>query len=208
MGFFFSFDGIDGVGKTLQIELFRAWLQTQGHVIVICRDPGSTELGERIRELLLERSAMALGLRAEMLLYMAARAQLVDEIIRPALEAGKTVIADRFLLANIAYQGHAGGLGRQPLCDVGQIATDGIVPHLTFLLDLDPVAAAGRRDREPDRIEERGDAFLEQVRRGFLEESRRCPETIVRIDAAPDPEQVQSAVRAAAERFLQREGSG
>ena len=126
MACFFSFDGIDGVGKTTQIQLFSQWLQELGHEVVVCRDPGSTELGEKIRQLLLSRSTMALGVRSEMLLYMAARAQLVDEIIRPALQAERTVISDRFLLANMAYQGYAGGLGIEPLSRVGQIATDGI----------------------------------------------------------------------------------
>ncbi len=207
MACFFSFDGIDGVGKTTQIQQFRVWLQDLGHDVIVCRDPGSTELGERIRELLLSRSTMALGLRSEMLLYMAARAQLVDEVIRPALQAGRTVVADRFLLANVAYQGYAGGLGSEPLWTVGQIATDGVYPRLTFVLDLDPMAAAGRRDREPDRIEQRGDSFQQRVRAGFLAEAHRCPDRIVVIDAAPGVEQVQAAVRRAAERVLQQEAA-
>jgi dTMP kinase len=205
MACFFSFDGIDGVGKTTQIQLFCEWLETLGHSVVVCRDPGSTPLGERIREILLSRSEVALGVRAEMLLYMAARAQLVDEVIRPALAAQKTVIADRFLLANIAYQGYAGGLGRQTLCEVGRLATDGLWPTLTFLLDLDPLVAAGRRDRAPDRMEQRGNEFLNQVRHGFLAEAERCPETIVVIDASADALQVQTAVRRAAESVLDRD---
>ena len=205
MALFFSFDGIDGVGKTTQIQLFRDWLETRGHSVVVCRDPGSTPLGERIRELLLARSEIALGVRAEMLLYMAARAQLVDEVIRPALCDRKTVIADRFLLANIAYQGYAGELGRELLCEVGRVATDGLAPTVTFLLDLDPEAAAHRRDREPDRMEQRGNEFLKRVRQGFLSEAERCPESIVVIDAAADPCQVHAAVCEAAECVLDRE---
>src|SRR3970040_2412778 len=108
---FFSFDGIDGVGKTTQMDLFCDWLRQGGHDVVTCRDPGRTPLGERIRDILLHGDAQTpIGRRSEMLLYMAARAQLVDQVIRPALEAGKVVIADRYLLANVAYQGHAGGL--------------------------------------------------------------------------------------------------
>ncbi len=204
MACFFSFDGIDGVGKTTQIQLFREWLQSRGHSVVVCRDPGSTPLGERIRELLLARSEIALGMRAEMLLYMAARAQLVDEVIRPALSDRKSVIADRFLLANIAYQGYAGGLGRDVLCEVGRVATDGLTPTLTFLLDLDPVVAAQRRDREPDRMEQRGNEFLRRVRQGFLAEAERCPESIVVIDASANPRQVHVAVCEAAERVIDR----
>ena len=204
MACFFSFDGIDGVGKTTQIQLFREWLQTCGHSVVVCRDPGSTPLGERIRELLLARSDIALGVRAEMLLYMAARAQLVEEVIRPALSEQKSVIADRFLLANIAYQGYAGELGRDVLCEVGRVATDGLAPTLTFLLDLDPVVAAQRRDREPDRMEQRGNEFLRRVRQGFLAEAERRPESIVVIDASADPQQVHAAVCKAAESVIDR----
>jgi dTMP kinase len=107
---FFSFDGIDGVGKSTQLRLFCEWLADQGLAPVVCRDPGSTPLGEQIRRVLLEsKESTPIGPRSEMLLYMAARAQLVDEVIRPALEAGRTVVSDRFLLANIVYQGYAGG---------------------------------------------------------------------------------------------------
>ena len=107
---FFSFDGLDGVGKSTQMRLFCQWLEEQGRNVVVCRDPGSTPLGERVRALLLDSDdATPIGLRSEMLLYMAARAQLVDDIIRPALATGKDVVSDRFLLANIVYQGYAGG---------------------------------------------------------------------------------------------------
>ena len=129
----------------------------------------------------------------------------MDEVIRPALQAGRTVVADRFLLANVAYQGYAGGLGSQPLWTVGQIAADGVYPQLTFLLDLDPLTAAARRDRAPDRMEQRGDSFQQRVRAGFLAEAGRCPDRIVVIDAAPAAQQVQAAVRRAAQRVLQQE---
>src|SRR5688572_15800240 len=105
---FFSFDGVDGVGKSTQIQLFCQWLRESGRDVVICRDPGSTPLGEQIRSILLDSHDLAIDRRAEMLLYMAARAQLVEQVIRPALAAGQTVISDRFLIANIVYQGHAG----------------------------------------------------------------------------------------------------
>src|SRR4051794_34374945 len=108
---FFSFDGIDGVGKSTQVRLFDEALRSRGYDVVVCRDPGSTPLGERIREVVLSSDeATPIGRRSEMLLYMAARAQLVEEVIRPALDAGRIVVADRYLLANVVYQGHAGGL--------------------------------------------------------------------------------------------------
>src|SRR5690242_173666 len=105
-GLFLALDGPDGGGKTTQAARLTEWLRSLGHQVVPCRDPGGTALGERLRQVLLDRGTMNLSLRAEMLLYMASRAQLVAEVIRPALEAGKTVVSDRFLLANVVYQGY------------------------------------------------------------------------------------------------------
>src|SRR5262245_13895560 len=124
---FFSFDGIDGVGKSTQMRLFCDALRGAGYDVIDCRDPGSTTVGDAIREILLHGGEnMSIGRRSEMLLYMAARAQLVDEVIRPALAAGKIVVSDRYLLANVVYQGHAGGLDTDAVRTVGRIATDGI----------------------------------------------------------------------------------
>ncbi len=199
---FFCFDGIDGAGKTTQIEQFRDWLQAAGHDVLLCRDPGSTELGESIRSILLTHSDTPIGMRTEMLLYMSARAQLVEQIIRPALEAGRTVISDRFLLANVVYQGHASGLDADQIWQVGRIATNNLLPDLTFVLDLPPALAAERRDREPDRVEGRGDAFLHRVREGFLSESLKFPEIVI-IDAAADAETVQAEIQQAATQFFE-----
>src|SRR5262245_41764155 len=126
---FFSFDGIDGVGKTTQMDLFCAWLRERGEEVVTCRDPGSTPLGEKVREILLHSGDdTPIARRSEMLLYMAARAQLVEEVIRPALAAGKTIVSDRYLLANLVYQGHAGGLDLESVRKVGLVAIDGVEP--------------------------------------------------------------------------------
>ncbi|MFP6576922.1 MAG: dTMP kinase [Pirellulaceae bacterium] len=122
---FISFDGVDGVGKSTQTELFVEWLREQGRTVVTCRDPGSTELGERLRTLVLKASDIKIDAESEMLLYMAARAQLVAEVIQPALAAGQVVVSDRFLLANVVYQGHAAGLDPQSIWDVGNVATAG-----------------------------------------------------------------------------------
>ncbi|MDZ4818259.1 MAG: dTMP kinase, partial [Planctomycetota bacterium] len=132
---FFSFDGVDGVGKSTQMRLFSQWLRDQGTEVVTCRDPGSTDLGEAIRTLLLDRKELTIGRTAEMLLYMAARAQLVDEVIAPALQRNAAVVSDRYLLANVVYQGHAGGLNTDLIWQIGQTATHGLQPTLTFLLD-------------------------------------------------------------------------
>jgi dTMP kinase len=194
---FFSLDGVDGVGKSTQVGLLSQWLREQGHDVVVCRDPGSTSLGEAVRDLLLRKGSLTIDRRSEMLLYMAARSQLVDEVIRPALAAGKMVLSDRYLLANVVYQGHAGGLDPQVVWDVGRVATGGVMPALTLLLDMDSRLAAGRRRDEPDRMESQGRDYLERVRQGFLRESRRRPREIVVIDASRDVDVVQAQLRAA-----------
>jgi dTMP kinase len=199
---FFSFDGMDGVGKSTQIGLFCDWLRESGREVVVCRDPGSTPLGESVRQLLLDSHGAAICRPAEMFLYMAARAQLVAESIAPALAAGKTVVCDRFLLANVVYQGHAGGLDPKKIWEVGQIATGGLQPDLTFVLDMPESEAAGRLQRELDRMEQQGDAFRTAVRRGFLEEAARSSGKIVVVDAARSIDAVQADIRAAAERVL------
>lgn len=198
---FFSFDGIDGVGKSTQMELFVEWLRQRGRHVTTCRDPGSTELGEKLREILLHKSDAAIGRRAEMLLYMAARAQLVDQIIRPALDAGRIIVSDRFLLANVVYQGHAGGLTVEDLWGVGQVAVDGLRPARIFLLDMDVTAAVRRMNREPDRIESQGQDYMQKVRQGFLAEAARRTEIAV-IDADRDIESVQADIRRVAEGVL------
>jgi len=199
---FFSIEGGDGAGKSTQQELFCAWLVEQGHQVVACRDPGSTRLGESVRAILLDRHDLEIHRRAEMLLYMAARAQLAEQVIRPALEQGKTVVSDRYLLSNVVYQGHAGGLDVATLWEVGRIATGGLMPARTFVLDLPADAAAARIRRPMDRMEEQGAAFHARVREGFLREAARRPGEIVVIDAARRVDEVQAALRRAAGEFL------
>jgi dTMP kinase len=168
---FFSFDGIDGAGKSTQVRLLEETLRAQGLEVVLCRDPGSTPLGERIREVLLAKDGAPIGRRGEMLLYMASRAQLVEDVIRPTLEAGKIVVADRYLLANVVYQGHAGGLDPEEIWQVGRVATQGLMPDCVFLLDLPPEGAAGRMNRPLDRMESQGDEYRRRLRGGFLQEA-------------------------------------
>ena len=194
---FISFDGVDGVGKSTQTELFVEWLREQGHSVVTCRDPGSTELGERLRNLVLKASDIKINAESEMLLYMAARAQLVSEVIQPALEAGQYVISDRFLLANVVYQGHAGGLNPQSIWDVGRIATAGRQPDLTIVLDMPLEKAVGRIGRELDRMEAKGMEFLQRVREGFLDEAEGDPEQIKVINADQQIDEVQADIRQA-----------
>jgi dTMP kinase len=199
---FFSFDGIDGSGKSTQIQLFCDWLRSRGQSVVLCRDPGSTLLGDAIRDILLQRHDLKIDRMAEMLLYMAARAQMVQQIIEPALAAGSRVVSDRYLLANVVYQGHAGGLDVATLWEIGRIITHGIKPDLTFLLDLPPIAAHGRIQRELDRMEQQGDDFRQRLRAGFLAEAARQPDRILVINADRPIDQVQADIRTAAERVL------
>jgi dTMP kinase len=207
---FFSFDGVDGVGKSTQIRLFCDWLRAQGKDVVTCRDPGGTPLGETLRALLLDHHDVPIHRRAEMLLYMASRAALVEEVIRPALDTGKVVISDRYLLANVVYQAHAfqdhsGGLDPDDVWRVGAIATGGVVPNLVFLLDMPAEKAAARIQRSPDRMESRGLDYLERVRQGFLTEAGRFPHQIAVINADQPIDAIHAEVVAAAKQFLNPE---
>src|SRR5580704_12300311 len=143
-GFFLVLDGPDGAGKTTQAARLAAWVRDLGKGVVTCRDPGGTALGDRLRSILLERGSTPISIRAEMLLYMAARAQLVDDVIAPALAEGRVVISDRYLLANIVYQGSAGGLMEEEIALVGMVATSGLLPDLTIVLDIAPDTAKAR----------------------------------------------------------------
>ena len=193
---FFSFDGIDGVGKTTQMQLFCQWLEQTGHEVVTCRDPGSTPLGEKVRELLLNSGAETpISARCEMLLYMAARAQLVEQVIAPALASEKTVVSDRYLLANVVYQGYAGGLDVASVRAVGAIATEDLVPDCTLVLDMSPTEARQRMGDELDRVESRGDDYRECLRKGFLDEAQQLGNTFHVVNAARDVEVIQEELR-------------
>jgi dTMP kinase len=191
---FFSFDGVDGAGKSTQIRLLADVLGKRGREVVTCRDPGSTALGERLRAILLEHHGTPIPRRSEMLLYMAARAALVEEIIRPALESGKIVISDRYVLANVVYQAHAGGLNPEDVWRVGEITVAGLMPDRVFVLDMPAERAASRIKRAPDRMESQGVEYLEAVRQGFLTEAKRRPQQIVVLDADRPAEAIHAEV--------------
>jgi dTMP kinase len=211
-GFFLAFEGPDGGGKTTQAARLADWLREGGAFdVVTCRDPGSTALGNRLRELLLERSELQPTLKAEMLLFMASRAQLVDEVIRPALAAGRVVVCDRFLLSNIVYQGIAGGLPIDDVARVGRVATDGLLPDLTLVLNVDREAARGRIGASRDRLEDRADDYHDLVNRGFQEAltlmrtGEGCtyyPSPMTPIDASKDADDVAQQIRKAVEDVL------
>ncbi len=199
---FFSFDGVDGVGKSTQIQLLADAFRAKGREVVTCRDPGGTPLGERLRAILLEHHGIAINRRSEMLLYMASRAQLVEEIIRPALDADKIVVSDRYVLANVVYQAHAGGLDPADVWHIGQITVGGLMPRLVFVLDMPAERAASRIQRAHDRMEAQGLAYLESVRQGFLTEARLRPNEIIVVNADQPPAQVHAEVWKAIENLM------
>ncbi len=192
---FISIDGLDGGGKSSQIRLLADWLDSRGNRVVTCRDPGSTAAGDAFREILLNRHDLHLDATTEMLLYMAARAQLVAEVIRPALKRGDWVVSDRYLLANVVYQGHAGGLAPERIRAVGEIATGGLMPDLVIVLDVDLETAARRLDRPLDKLESRGDGYRRRLREGFLAEATMDPVRIRIIDGTGSMEDVASAIQ-------------
>jgi dTMP kinase len=209
-GLFVCLDGPDGGGKTTQAARLAAWFRALGFEVVACRDPGGTAIGDRLRSIVLDRTTTQLGLRAEMLLYMASRAQLVDELIRPALAAGQVVITDRFLLANVVYQGYAGGLPVDEVGRVGQAATGGLLPELTLVLDVPPETARIRVGSARDRIEDRPADYHARVRDGYLRAAREdqaggCsyyPAPIVVVDASAPADVVTDRIRSEVERGL------
>jgi dTMP kinase len=193
-GVFISLDGVDGAGKSTQCRLLAEWLQARGHKVALCRDPGGTPMGDRIRGLLLDSQTDRTPW-CEALLFMASRAQLLNEVIRPALDRGEVVISDRYLLANVVYQGHAGGLPPEQLWEVGRTAAVGVLPDLTLVLDVAPEIAKPRKQGPPDQMERRGLEFQAKVRAGFLAEATKDRAKIKVIDAGRSVEEVQQAIQ-------------
>src|SRR5262245_7347001 len=193
-GPFLSLDGLDGTGKSTQCRLLAEFLRRRGYSVTLCADPGGTAVGDVVRQVLLGRRHK-IALPCEALLFMASRAQLVAEVIRPALETGQAVITDRFTLANVVYQGHAGGLDPQTLWEVGRLASGGLEPDLTIVIDLPVEAALARRGRPADRFESRDGDYQARVRAGFLAEARREPQRIRVVDASGAVESVQESIR-------------
>jgi dTMP kinase len=202
-GLFLSLDGIDGTGKTTQCRLLADWLRHQGYQVVCCTDPGGTPVGQELRQIVLGKRYHLVA-ECEALLFMASRAQLVAEVIRPALHAGHLVLSDRFLLANVAYQGYGAGLDIDLLWAVGKLSTSGLEPDLTLVLDLPIEQARHRRNRPADRLEDRSEDFHDRVRQGFLCEARRRPDRIVVVDASGTPEQVQTLLQERIAQVLKR----
>ena len=194
-GKFVVLEGVDGSGKSSQATALAEWLEHAGCRVVCCHDPGSTPLGDAVRDVLLHRKELRLDPEAEMFLYMASRAQLVREVIQPALRNGDWVVSDRFLMSNIVYQGHAGGLDTEAIREAGKVATCGIQPDLTLVLDIDLDTASTRMNRPLDRLESRGDVYREKVRNGYRIEAQS--KNTVLIDATGNTETVRAQIIAA-----------
>lgn len=195
---FFVFDGVDGSGKTTQLNRLADWLREQGRDVVVCKDPGTTELGERLREILLSKSDTPIHMRSEMMMFTTARTQLVEQIVRPALAAGKTVVLDRYVLSTVVYQGHAGPLEPDAIRSVNNFATDGVWPDHTFILDLPTETAMLRLGNVLDRMESRGLAYFKKVRSGFLAEAKDQADISV-IDATQSMDSIAASIREIAE---------
>jgi dTMP kinase len=202
-GLFLSLDGLDGGGKSTQCRLLAAWLRGCGYTVTYCVDPSPQVIGGTLRELILHRY-YPLTPTCEALLFMASRAQLVAEIIRPALDAAHIVISDRYLLANVVYQGYAGGLDVEQLWQVGRLSTGGVEPALTFVLDLPPEQARSRRSGPTDRVESRPPDYHARVRHGFQTEAQRHPDRILVVDASQPIESVHAAICQAVRTHLEK----
>jgi dTMP kinase len=190
---FVTFEGLDGSGKTTQVELLRRHLEEAGREVVVTREPGGTELGERIRELLLHGPDMSAW--AEATLFAAARAELVERVIAPARERGADVLCDRYVDSSLAYQGIARGLGLDAVLELNLAAVQGVMPDRTFLLLVDLGIASRRTGGQPDRIEREDDEFRARVDAAYRELAVRFPERIVAIEAGGSTEEVADLVR-------------
>ncbi|MBP5775022.1 MAG: dTMP kinase, partial [Clostridiales bacterium] len=203
-GLFITFEGIDGCGKSTQTALCREWLESMGREVLMVREPGGTKIGEKIRELLLDKKNSSMAPMTELFLFEAARAQIVEETIKPAIASGKVVICYRFFDSSFAYQGCARGLGPEMVTRLNMDATGGLAPDITFFLDISVVEALKRRNtrgEEKDRIESAGDAFQEKVRDGFVRAARE-DKRIVTIDAASAPEIIFGQIKEKLEALL------
>lgn len=192
---FITFEGGEGSGKTTQIDNLSIELQNRGMQVITAREPGGTQLGEYVRDCLLNPDiGVSFGARAELMLYLAARVQNLEEVIRPAIAEGKIVICDRFNDSSIAYQGGARGLGIENVQHLCEMACQNFDPDLTFFLDIDPKKGMSRLNRERDRLEDEGMPFHDKVRESFHHIAKSNPHRIHLIDAAQSKQAVFSEI--------------
>ncbi len=196
-GLFITVEGTDGSGKTTQIQLMKQYLENMGYQVILTREPGGTQVSEKIRDLVLDKENSDIAPITEMILYAASRAQHVSKLIKPALEEGKVVICDRFVDSSYAYQGFGRNIDLKAIADVNRIAVDGIIPDITFFLDIDVETAIKRRvaATEADRIEQEKLDFHKNVYDGYKKLSVLYPERIKTIDAQRTVEEIADDIK-------------
>lgn len=203
-GIFITMEGPDGAGKSTQIDLLKKYLEDKGYNILLTRDPGGNDISEAIREIILNKDFTEMGYMTELLLYASARAQLVKENIKPALEAGTAVIADRFVDSSAVYQGIGRGLGIDTVYKVNEFALQGIMPDMTILMDLDAEVGLARKKNqaELDRMERESVDFHKKVVAGYRDLADRYPERILKVDAALQVQEIHDIIVANIEKKL------
>jgi dTMP kinase len=200
-GFFLSFEGIEGCGKSTHAALFKEWLEGNKVPVLLSREPGGTVISEGIRRILLDPQNTSMDHRTELLLYLASRSQVVRERIKPALDRGMIVLVDRYVDSTLAYQGYGRGLDMEDIRRMNAFASRGLVPDLTFLLDLDPDVGFSRKEKagetatKRDRIEREGPSFHRKIREGFLSIAAGDPGRIVIVRSDREIDKVQQEIR-------------
>lgn len=204
MGLFITMEGPDGSGKSTQIELLRDYLSNKGYDIIVCREPGGTRISEAVRQVILNKDFTEMGHMTELLLYAAARAQLVEEVIRPALQAGKVVICDRFVESSAVYQGIARGMGIDLVYDVNRFAIGDTMPDVTFLIDIDAKTGISRKKQQAklDRMEREALDFHEKVAEGYRNLAKLHPKRICKIDGSLSIEEIHEKIIAEADKII------
>ncbi len=197
-----TFEGPEKSGKSTQAKILSEYLESKGYETLFIREPGSTEIGEKIRSILLDKRHNKMSLMTEMLLYMAARAQLIEEVIRPALKRGTIVLCDRFMDSTLAYQGFGCGMDIDIIKKVGRYATGGIRPDLTLLLDFNESVTHLKNHKSPDRIEIRPDAFHWRVKKGYFALAKKEPRRIHVVRVHRDLQKTQRKIRKIVDQWL------
>ncbi|OYD14154.1 dTMP kinase [candidate division WOR-3 bacterium JGI_Cruoil_03_44_89] len=192
--FLVTFEGVEGCGKSIQARLLYEYLQSKGISSILTREPGGSDISERIRDILLDRRHLDMVPYTELFLYLASRAQHTQEVIKPALAQGKVVICDRYIDASVAYQGEGRGISKNLIKQLNKTATGGLLPNLTFLLDMDTEIALKRIERE-DRLEMEGVEFHNRIRSGYLKLNRENPERIVLLNGMRSIKQIHNEIK-------------
>ncbi|MDP8230658.1 MAG: dTMP kinase [Candidatus Gorgyraea atricola] len=194
-GLFITFEGPEGSGKSTHSKLLCDFLREKGHKVLYTREPGGTLISEKIRKVLLDPKNKGMDVACEMLLYIAARAQIIKEKILPALKRGEIVVCDRFTDATLVYQGYAGGIDLKTIKDINTIATKGISPEVTFLLDIEAKKGLLRSGKNKDRMERKSLLFHKKVRQGYLMIARKEPRRVRILSAIGEISETQEKIR-------------